>query len=281
MACDWERVTLGRSGVVASALGLGSSFGVASPDIEHAFERGINYFYWGSFRRPGFGEAVRGLARQHRQDMVIVVQSYTRVGALMRGSLESALRRLGTDYADFLLLGWWNALPPARILDAARALREQGKVRHLMISCHHRPSFQQYAQHPDLDALMVRYNAAHPGAEQEVFPHLGERPPGVVSYTATRWSDLINPALTPAGEPTPRASDCYRFALTHPAVDTCLVGAANRAELDEGLAALDRGPMDAEELAWMKRVGAEVKKHARPHSASMSLLDRVAGAHTP
>ncbi|MDD9937393.1 MAG: aldo/keto reductase [Myxococcales bacterium] len=280
MACNWNPVTLGRSGVQSSALGIGSSFGIQSPDIEHAFERGVNYFYWGSIRRPGFGKAVRGLAQQHRERMVIVVQSYTRVGALMRGSVDSALRKLGTDYADFLLLGWWNAMPPERILDAARRLRDQGKVRHLMISCHHRPSFPRYAEHPDIDALMVRYNAAHPGAEQEVFPHLGETPPAVVSYTATRWSDLIDPSLTPEGEATPRASDCYRFALTHPAVNTCIVGPKDRSELDEALAALDRGPMDEHELAWMKRVGIEVKKRARAHSGSIGIIDRVMGAQT-
>jgi aryl-alcohol dehydrogenase-like predicted oxidoreductase len=280
MACDWKPVVLGRSGVTTSALGLGSSFGVKSPDVEHAFERGINYFYWGSIRTPGFGKAVRGLAEQHRERMVIVVQSYSRAAWFMRPSFELALKALRTDYADFLLLGWWNGLPPARILDAARTLKERGKARHIMISCHNRPSFERYAKEPDIDAIMVRYNAAHPGAEQEVFPKLGETPPGVVAYTATRWGDLINPALTPEGEPTPRASDCYRFALSHPSVQVCLAGPKDRAELDEALCALDRGPMTQDELAWMKRVGAEAKKHARPNSSVVSLVDRIMGAQT-
>jgi predicted aldo/keto reductase-like oxidoreductase len=281
MGCNWNRVVLGRSAVHSSALGIGSSFGIQSPDLEYAFERGINYFYWGSVRRPGFGRAVRGLAQHHRQQLVIVVQSYTRVGSLMRGSLLSGLRKLGTDYADFLLLGWWNELPPDRILDAARALREEGLARHLMISCHHRPSFRAYAELPDIDAVMVRYNAAHPGAEEEVFPHLGEAPPGVVAYTATRWSDLINPNLTPQGLATPRASDCYRFALSNISVNCCITGPKDRAELDEALCALDRGPMDPDELSWMRRVGTAVKRHARPHSGSMSLVDRLTRVHAP
>jgi len=265
---------------MSSPLGLGSSFGLAAKDLEHAFERGIRYFYWGSYRRPAFGKGVRTLAQTHREQMVVVVQSYTRVAGLMARSLESALRALEVDYADFLLLGWWNAHPPERIMDAARALRERGRCRHIMISCHHRMAFEGYARDPDLDALMVRYNAAHPGAEDEVFPKLGEAPPGVVAYTATRWGDLINPALTPAGEATPRASDCYRFALTNPSVNVCLAGSKNRAELDEAMAALDRGPLSSDELAWMRRVGAAVKKHARPNSGAVSLADRLMGAHT-
>jgi aryl-alcohol dehydrogenase-like predicted oxidoreductase len=200
----------------------------------------------------------------------------------MGRSLNSALRALGTDYADFLLLGWWNALPPERILDAARRLRDQGRCRHIMISCHDRMAFRTFAEQPDISAVMVRYNAAHPGAEQEVFPVLGQNPPAVISYTATRWGDLINPQVTPAGEATPRASDCYRFALTHPSVQVCIAGPKDRAELDEALCALDRGPMSADELAWMKRVGGEVKKHKRPsNSPLVKLADRLVGVYSP
>jgi aryl-alcohol dehydrogenase-like predicted oxidoreductase len=281
MSCDWNKVRLGRSDVWSSPLGLGSSFGVGSPDIEHAFERGINYFYYGSIRRPTFARAVRGLAKTQRDKMVVVVQTYTRIGALMRPTFESGLRELGVEYADFLLLGWWNAHPPARIMDAARRLRDRGKCKHIMISCHNRPSFEEYAQDPDVSALMVRYNAAHPGAEQEVFPKLGDNPPGIVAYTATRWGDLVKPALTPTGEPTPRGSDCYRFCVTNPAVNVCIAGAKDKSELDEALAALDRGPMSEDELLWMRRVGSEVKKHARPNSGAVSFIDRLMGAHTP
>ena len=38
---------------------------------------------------------------------------------------------------------------------------------------------------------MIRYNAAHPGAEQDVFPHLAARQPAVVAYTATSWRKLL------------------------------------------------------------------------------------------
>jgi aryl-alcohol dehydrogenase-like predicted oxidoreductase len=280
MSCDFHKLRIARTDLESSALGLGASFGIGGADLEYAFERGLNYFYWGSVRRPSFGRGVRTLAQTHRDRMVIVVQSYTRVAGLMRRSLTSALRTLAIDRADFLLLGWWNAEPPPRIMEAALRLREAGLCRYIMVSCHHRPAFEQYAKNPDIGAVMVRYNAAHPGAEQEVFPTLGADPPGVVAYTATRWGDLLNPALTPQGEPTPAASDCYRFALSHPSVQVCIAGPKDRAELDGALRALERGPMSAEELAWMKRVGANVKQHARPHSGAITLLDRVMGAQT-
>lgn len=282
MACDRHRVKLPRAELSSSALGLGSSFGLEAGDIEHAYASGLNYFYFGSARRPAFGRGVRALVRQGQRDqLVLVVQTYTRAASLMQRSLASGLRALGTDYADYLLLGWWNEPPPERILDAARALRARGMCKHVMISCHNRLAFERHAQLPGIDAIMVRYNASHPGAEQEVFPKLGADSPAVIAYTATRWGDLINPALTPQGEPTPRASDCYRFALSHPCVHVCMAGPADRAQLDEALAALDRGPLSADEQAWMRRVGAAVKQHARAHSGSVSLVDRLMGAHSP
>lgn len=274
MAVSWEKATFGRSGLQVSALGLGSSYGLSTNEVERAFERGINFFFWGLWRRAGFGKGVSNLARQHREKMVIAVQSYTRAAIWMRPSLEFALRRLKVDYVDFLTLGWWNQRPPQRILDTALALKESGKVKHLAISCHHRPTFEALINDPTFEIVMVRYNAAHPGAEKDVFPFLGENRPGVLAFTATRWGSLLDPSLTPPGEKTPRASDCYRFALSHPQVDASLAGLKNGAELDEALSALDKGPMSPEELAWMKRVGAGVRKEQNANRP-IRLLDKA------
>jgi len=280
----WEKTTLGRTGLAVSRLGIGSSAGVGGADIERAVERGINYLYYGSLRRAGFAEGVRAVARKRREDLVVVVQSYTRAACLMGMGFERGLRQLGVDQADVLLLGWWNQPPPRRIVDAALALRDKGRARHVMISCHDRSTFAQYVDDPAYGAIMVRYNAAHPGAEREVFPRIeamdAAARPGVVAYTATRWGALLNPALTPAGDATPRASDCYRFSLTHPTVDMSLCAPADGAQLDEAMAALDRGPLDAEELAWMKRVGASVRAASASSGGNMpiQLLDRLVGS---
>ena len=62
----------------------------------------------------------------------------------------------------------------------------------------------------------------------------------------------------PKGERVPTATDCYRYVLSRPEVDVCLMGPANAAQLNEALDALKRGPMSEEELAWMQRVGRAV-----------------------
>jgi aryl-alcohol dehydrogenase-like predicted oxidoreductase len=276
---DPQRVILGRTGLSVCRLGLASSFGLSASDVERAVDHGINYLYWGTLRRWAFGQAIRRLAKKRREDLVIVVQTYARVPALLGPSVEIALRRLGIDHCDLLLLGWWNQPPPRPILDAALAVKAAGKASHLMISGHDRTTFPRYIADETYGAVMVRYNAAHPGAEREVFPHLGERRPGVVSYTATRWGHLLDRNRIPPGEPVPRASDCYRFVLSNPAIDVGLTAPANRAELDEALTALDRGPLTPEEDAWMRRVGKAV--HATgggsPRVTALDILDRLGG----
>jgi aryl-alcohol dehydrogenase-like predicted oxidoreductase len=276
-----ERRSLGKTGLSVSAVALGSSYGAAGRDIEHAFDHGVNTFLYGSLRRPGFARGVRAL-HAHRDEMVLGIQTYSRVGFLMKPFVWSALRSLGTDHVDVLGLAWWNDVPSRRIWDAALALKERGLVRHLMVSCHHRPSFEDFLKHDACEAWMVRYNAAHPGAEREVFPLVPEEPssrPGVLAFTSTRWGTLLNPALIPQGEQTPRASDCYRFALSAPWVDTVITGPKNQSEVDEAILAMERGPLSAEEIAWMKRVGAAV--HGAGGNRAVGFLDRITGWFRP
>jgi len=265
---------LGRTGLAVGAIGLGSSYGVGGSDIERAFERGVRLFLWGSRRRPKFAAGIRALAPR-RDELVLGIQSYSRVGSLMKPFVTKALKSLGTDHVDLLGLAWWNDSPSRRILDAAMKLRDQGLVRHLMVSCHHRPSFQTFLGEPAYAAWMLRYNAAHPGAEREVFPHLGDPRPGVLAFTATRWGKLTSTELTPPGERTPSATDCYRFVLSSPDVDATLCGPSDGKRLDESMAALDQGPMSAEELAWMRRVGVAVRANAKA-GGPIHVIDKLA-----
>lgn len=238
---------------------MAGSYGVPAAAVEQAFERGVNYLYYGSIRRRAFAQALRNLASR-RDQYVLVVQSYSRIASLVGWSLERALRQVNSDHTDVLLLGWWNQRPFDRILDAARKLRDRGLVRHIAVSSHNRPFIPELAKHSDIGILHVRYNAVHPGAEREVFPNLpadGVRP-GVVAFTATSWGQLLKPGKVPKGEKVPTATDCYRFAMSNAAVDLCLSGPANVEQSLAALNALELGPMSQEELAWMCRVGKAI-----------------------
>lgn len=275
MGCSWTPVRLGRTGLEVVPLGLAASYGIPGKDVERAFERGVNLFYWGTRRTPDFGRALRRIAGRDRGKVVTAIQSYARAPWLIARSLENALRALGLDHTDVLLLGWWNRPPPERILAGAAELVRRGRVRHLMISCHHRPTFPLLARDPRVGLLMTRYNAAHPGAELEVFPHLPKERPGVVAYTTTSWGQLVDPALAPTGERVPSGTDCYRFVLSSPHVDACWAGPENAGQLDDAIRALDLGPLSDDELAWMRRVGESVRERTRLQTRGMSLADRA------
>lgn len=252
---------LGTSGLVVGRLGFSGGYGAPAKAFEMAFERGCNYFYHGSIRRPGMNQAIKNIAaRGQREKLIVTAQCYLRAGWLVRWSMNRFFKQTGLAYADVLLLGWYNSMPPQSVLDAAQELKAKGLVRHIAISGHERSAFVDFAKADVFDIFHVRYSAAHRGAETEVFDAIpqGERP-GIVTYTATRWGGLVNPRKMPKGENTPRASDCYRFVLTNPAVNVCIAGPKNIAEMEEALAALDRGPMSTDEMAWMRRVGDHLR----------------------
>jgi predicted aldo/keto reductase-like oxidoreductase len=263
---DWPTTSiLGRTGLQVGRLGVACSYGAPATAFEEAFERGVNYFYWGSRRTRAMAQALTHLvAKGHREQLVIVLQSYSRSARLMEHFLHQGLRRLGLDAVDVLLLGWHNRPPSPRLVDRALALRERGRFRHLALSGHHRPLFATLADGSPFDIFHVRYNAAHRGADSEVFDRLPPvQPPGVVTYTATRWGDLLDPRRMPPGESPLRGSDCYRFVLGHPAVNVCLSGPRTREEMQEALLALDLGPMAPEEMARVRRIGDHLHRTRR------------------
>ena len=161
--------------------------------------------------------------------------------------------------ADVLLLGYFSKRPPQKVIDDALALKAEGLVRFIGLTGHNRKLFPQLAQEGLFDVFHIRYNASHPGAETETFPGLdnGDRP-GVVSFTATDWRKLLKPGKMPPDEKPLTAGECYRFALSHPAVDVCMMGARNLDQMHENLKVLDQGPLTPEEMQRVRRIGRHV-----------------------
>ncbi len=253
-----EKVEFGRSGLRVSRLGIGSSFGVSERACKLAFDAGVNYFFWGSVRTPPMGAAIRDLSVSHRDELVVVLECYARWPWMIRRSVEQGLRQLGLDHVDVLLLGWHESIPTDRTLDAALALKAQGRFRSLGISSHQRPLFQQFARDPRYDVCHIRYNAAHPGAEQDIFPYLEAPAPGIASFTSTRWGDLLEAKNMPEGHGPPSAPDCYRFALSNPNVHVAICGPSNDHEMQEALTVLKQGPLDPGEMSRMRTIGQHV-----------------------
>jgi predicted aldo/keto reductase-like oxidoreductase len=202
---------------------------------------------------------------------MVCVQFEARTAADAKSELPRVLQELHTDYVDILTFyyveeeaEWQQIIGPGGALEFCRAAQSDGLVRFLGLTSHQRPLAAQMAQSGMLDTLMIRYNAAHRGVEQEVFPVTGALQMPVIVYTCLRWGALLRPTPDdPPGFQVPRAPAWYRFALQSPSVTVALMAPQNRAELDEDLTVLEStGPLTEEEYEQLAAHGKRVRRHA-------------------
>jgi predicted aldo/keto reductase-like oxidoreductase len=264
-------------GLPVCRLGL-ASYGptaLTPDDIHGALGRGVNFLNWAGLDEwtpdgDPFIPAVASLGAA-RSSVVICVQFGARTATDAAEQLRSVLATLRTDYVDVLTLyyveraeEWEEITAPDGALPYLRAAQRSGTVRRIGVTSHQRTLAAQMAQSGLLDCVMIRYNAAHRGAEREVFPVTQPSGLPVIVYTALRWGALLRPTPDdPPGFSVPRAPEWYRFVLQHPAVGVTLTAPKTRMELEEDLQVLDAlGPLGEGEYAELAAHGARVKRHA-------------------
>jgi predicted aldo/keto reductase-like oxidoreductase len=246
-------------------------------DVLHALEQGVNFLNWpGEADTPGgpdaVSDAVAGLGPR-RESVVVCVQFGARTTADAAGELRSILTSLRTDYIDVLTFyyveepeEWRSLVGPGGVLEYCRAAQQDGVVRALGITSHQRSLAAVIARSGSVDVLMIRYNAAHRGAEREVFPVTDEKGMPAITYTALRWGALLRPTPgDPPGFRVPSAPEWYRFVLQSPSVAVVLAAPQNRAELDEDLVVLQaRKPLSAPEYSRLAEHGDRVRRYGGP-----------------
>jgi aryl-alcohol dehydrogenase-like predicted oxidoreductase len=243
-------------------LGLSATNRPGKKTIYKALDEGLNYFFFFGFDTQMI-KVLREVLRRRRENIVVATGAYNFVWGHtdLRRTLEKRLRKLRTDYIDvFLFLGVTQEKHfPDNVREELYRLREEGKVRAVGISTHHRKFAGRLADEGALDVLMMRYNAAHRGAEQDIFPYLKKHNPGIVSFTATRWRCLIRKTRSwPKGEPVPTPGMCYRFVLSNPHVHICMTAPSNLKQFEENLKSLNQGPLSEQEMEFMKKFGDAV-----------------------
>ncbi len=255
-------------------MGVAGSYGIDSTDIRWAADHGANYWVWGR----GFGkvtDGIREVIKGDRENHVVGMLGWGFFGWQVRRSAENALRKLGTDYLDVFKLGWLGrtSIYSKGMIDTLLKLKQEGKIRSIGTSIHDRKKAGRLVLDSEIDLFMIRYNAKHPGAEQDIFPHLSKRNPAVVSYTALAWGQLIRPLKEIAMPPWPGGESfngpplspelCYRFVLTNPNVHVVLTGPQNREQLSQNMDAIKQGPLDPDEMSWIRQYGQLVKLKKR------------------
>lgn len=267
-------------------------------DVRSAVERGINYLNWCG-HADGMSEAIAEMGVE-RERIVIAWQLEAARADEASEELDDALRALQTDWIDIVTFyyveretEWKEIIGKGGAYQAMLTARAQGKVRLLGLTSHQRKLAVRIARgevsrgvgehggmgeqqeppphshtstlpHRPLDTLMLRYNAAHRGAERDVFPTTDTLKIPVVVYTCLRWGALMKPTPDdPPGFVPPPPREWYRFALSQPAVAVALMAPNNRPELDHNLTLLDdwRDPTP-EEHAVLAAHGERVYQHA-------------------
>ena len=261
VASDFLHTTLGSTGRRVFRLGLSGSYCKDDRTIRAGIEAGMNYVFLYRWHRRTV-RVLREVLPENREKYVIATGVGNFGRWLVRRALEGYLRDLRTDYIDVFHIFWVSAGGlKSKTLDLLQRFKEEGKIRNIAISTHARRYAAELVQKGQLDVVMMRYNAAHRGAEGEIFPHLSVSQPGVVSYTATRWGMLLKrPRRWAASDRTPTAADCYRFVLSNPSVHVCLTAPRDERQLQENLAAVARGPLCAEDMEFMRNFGDAVHK---------------------
>lgn len=180
-------------------------------------------------------------------------------GGSVRRAAERFLRFFDIDYIDVWQLFWLGRTSAftRAVREELVKLREEGLVRAIGTSIHDRPRAGRMVEDSPLHLFMIRYNAAHPGAEKEIFPHYAKRRPMTVAYTATSWRKLLKVPKGWDGPPM-TAADCYRFCLSSPHVDVVLSAPKTLDQLRENLEGIERGPLSPEEEERFRRFGKAV-----------------------
>ena len=259
-----DRREIGRTGLVSSRIGLGSTFNAPASAIEEAFEHGINYLYWGTVRQPEFAKAMRNLEKTHRDELIFTIQSYSQDPSTIEEEVTTQLKICGVQDFDFLLLGNREQAPDDRYLEVFESLKKKGIVKHMSVSSHNRPLIPKLLEdytndQSPYELLMFRYNPVHRGAERDVFPYIpATKRPAILTYTSTRWGHLLDPTKMPSGQQPVSAKDCYRYSLRHDFIDIVCVGPGSTEQMREAISALEAGPLDPDELQRIEKIGSHL-----------------------
>jgi len=263
LAEDFLHTILGRGGKPVHRLGLSASHRPGKRTIYRAIDEGLNVFFFFRIDRQMIS-VMKDVFRQNREYYVAVTGAFNvRMGRPdLRRVLEARLRQLNTDCLDiFLFLGIMNS---KHLRDDVKEelvkLKGEGKTKAVGISTHDMRLAGYLAEEGILDVLMIRFNAAHRGAEQSIFPCLFNKGhPTIIGYTATRWGKLLKkPRDWPEDSPLPTAGMCYRYVLSNPHVDICLTAPSKFEQFESNLEEIRQGPLSPEEMRFMNEFGDAV-----------------------
>lgn len=243
-----DRVSLGKSGVRVSLVGLGTGsvgWGGSSNQtrlgqetftriMRHALDNGVNFYdladQYGS--NPFFARAMEGVPRDR---YVVQTKTNSRDGAKAAADVDRYLKEIRIDYIDSIIVhcvteaDWTSRY--AGVLDALSTAREKGKVRAVGVTCHSAEALRAAAASDWVQINQVRWNprGAHMDGDVEeirgLFAKMRSKGQGMIGMKVVGQGDLVR-----GGAMTPQ--ECFKFQLASGVVDAFVVGVESVAHVD-------------------------------------------------
>jgi hypothetical protein len=258
-----DQVTLGKTGIKLSRLGMGtgSGNGVVQTDlgregfnslVKYAYDQGITYFDCAQTYRTfeWIGGAIKGLPREklfiqskvpHKPDDILAAIDHHR-------------KVYDTDYVDSMLVhcmvehDWTDQWK--RIMDGFDQAKQKGWIRAKGVSCHSLPALRAAKETPWTEVHLVRVNPQGiriDGEEEEVWaPTDGGHTIGPVLTEIrgirAKGRGIIGMKINGNGTfVTPEDREkSVRFAMSMPELDAVVIGFKSREEIDEAIGRINR-----------------------------------------
>lgn len=272
---------LGSTGLRVSEIGMGcegfneDNFAMTGKLFDMAEAAGVNYFdLYAS--NPDLRRAV-GAALQGRREKFIVQShicsvwkdgQYLRTRKLpeVKAGFEEMLELLQTDYIDVGMIHYcdalsdWEEIVQGGVLDYARELKSQGRIRHIGLSSHNPQVALKAVESGNIEVLMFSVNPCYdlqPASEdveelwaaknyegnltnmdpdrQRLYETCQRLGVGITVMKCFGGGDLLDAKLSPAGVAL-TVNQCIHYALSRPGVSVVLAGAHSEEQFRRSLA---------------------------------------------
>ena len=211
----------GTTGLEVSAMGFGcwpmagDRYGAIEDDeaiaaVRRALDLGVTCFDTAPGYGAGHSEEVLGRALGGRRKEIVLVtkcgiyfppgsnttsRDSSRANVLRE--IEVSLQRLGTDYADVLLVHWPDPQTPFETtMRALEEVVESGKARFVGVSNFTVEQLKECMPVRRIDVVQVGYHLFDRRQEREMFPYCAEHGIGVMGYGSPAHG-LLTGAFTP------------------------------------------------------------------------------------
>lgn len=256
-----DQVTLGRSGIRASRIAMGTGFrGWARSSnqvrlgrdgflrlMRHGFDSGINFFDMADLY--GSHTYMRDVVREIGRDKVVLLSKIWFAGGNGMGSPERAIpevdrfrSELGVDRLDVCLIHcvtspqWPQQLQ--RMRDELSELKERGVVGATGVSCHDFGALKVAASDPWVDIIFARIN---PRGKVMDVPD-PEAVAKVLEQARANGKGVVGMKIFGAGElaETAQREESLRYVWGRDLVDAMTIGFEAPAQVDDTIVRLNR-----------------------------------------